>query len=132
MRIYEDPFDARLVQGAAGLLREFNAIGLLLAADVHVADRLCALAGEADEAVALAVAMAVRAPRLGHVYVDLAEIAGTAAVDTEDEVDLTALPWPEPAAWVAAVAASPLTAVGEDAAAGDERPLRLVGSALYL
>ena len=68
---------------------------MLNAADVHVAARLAALAGEADDAVRLAVALAVRGPRLGHVHVDLATIRGTARRSTRDEpVDLDALPWP--------------------------------------
>ena len=119
-----DAFDARVARGAAGLLAEFNEAGVLASADIHVARRLGLLGGETDESVVLAAALAVRAPRLGHVLVDLAEIHRTATVDADDPVDLSTLGWPEPAAWVAAVAASPL--VGED------RPLRLEGSALYL
>jgi exodeoxyribonuclease V alpha subunit len=76
--------------------------------------------------VLLAVALAVRGPRLGHVHVDLAEIRNTAAVDADEPVDLAELTWPEPGEWLARVAASPL--VGE----GDPRPLRLSGSRLYL
>ena len=45
-------------------------------------------------------------------------------------VDLQALPWPDPEAWVDGLASSPLVAVGENG--GDERPLRLVGTTLYL
>jgi exodeoxyribonuclease V alpha subunit len=127
--VLADPFEARRARSAPPLLQAFNDIGLLTAADVHVAVRLTALAGEADEAVALAAALAVRGPRLGHVYVDLATIAATVTLDTEDPVDLTALPWPEPGAWLAAVGAGALVAVGEDA---QSRPLRLVDSALYL
>src|SRR5690349_21330448 len=109
-----DPLDARRAVRAAGLLEPFNACGLLVAADVHVAQRLATLAGETDEAVVLGIALAVRAPRHGHVFVDLGRIAETADVDAEDEdVDLSALPWPEPADWVARLAASPLVAVGE-------------------
>jgi exodeoxyribonuclease V alpha subunit len=52
--------DARLVLSAAGSLREFNEVGVLAAADVHVAHRLAELAGESDEAVMLAAALAVR------------------------------------------------------------------------
>jgi exodeoxyribonuclease V alpha subunit len=114
--------EARLAVRAAGLLREFNEAGVLAPADVHVAQRLTALAGESDESVALAVALAVRAPRLGHVYVDLATIHETATVDTDEPVDLTALPWPEPDGWPERVAASPLLA----------GPLHLEGAALYL
>src|SRR5437588_735197 len=69
-------------------------------------------------------------PRLGHVHVDLRAVRHTATVDVDVPVDLQALPWPEPEAWVAAVAASPLVAAGEDGP--DDRPLRLIGSWLYL
>jgi exodeoxyribonuclease V alpha subunit len=117
-----DPYDARRALAAPGSLRAFNDAGVLAPADVHVARRLAALTGEADETVVLAVALAVRAPRLGHVYVDLATIRGTATVDADEPVDLSALPWPEPAAWRARVAASPLT----------QGPLQLAGDALYL
>jgi exodeoxyribonuclease V alpha subunit len=120
--------NAALAARATGVLREFNEAGVLAPADVHVAQRLAALAGEQDERVELAAALAVRAPRLGHVYVDLATIRETATVDVEEPVDLAALPWPGD--WTEAVARSPLVAVGEDG--GEDRPLRLVGSALYL
>ena len=90
--------------------------------------RLAALASCEDEAALLAAALAVRGPRLGHVYVDLETIRDTATVDADEPVDLSALPWPDD--WLARVAASPLVAVGEDG--GEDRPLRLVGSALYL
>ena len=123
-----DRYDVRLATGASELLEPFNAIGVLAAADVHVAQRLCALAGEPDPTVVLAVALAVRGPRLGHVFTDLATISATATVDSDEPVDLGALPWPDPAAWRAAVAASPVAGTAEDAG----RPLRLVGSALYL
>jgi exodeoxyribonuclease V alpha subunit len=137
-----DPFDARVAVRAPGLLREFNAAGVLVPADIHVARRLLELAGSNDEWVALAAALAVRAPRLGHVFVDLATIRDTVAVDVEEPVDLSTLPWPPPNEWVARVEASPLVAVGEEPADGaataahdrdaGARPLRLVGTALYL
>jgi exodeoxyribonuclease V alpha subunit len=113
-------------------LRTFNEIGVLSAADVHVAVMLTELAGETDGAVKLAVALAVRAPRLGHVFVDLRTVQETAAVESDEVVDLSALPWPSASEWAAAVAESRgLVAVGEQA--GDvPRPLRLVGPRLYL
>src|SRR6201996_4263397 len=126
-----DPFEARFARHASGLLRQFNEAGVVAAADVHVARWLARLGGESDETVLLAVALAVRGPRLGHVHVDLASIRDTAAVDTEEPVDLSALPWPDVDEWVQRVAASELVAVGE-AEDGDERPLRLVGTWLYL
>src|ERR1039458_4845979 len=74
-----DPFDVRRARGASGLLGEFNQAGVLAAADVHVSTRLTELAGEPDESVALAVALAVRAPRLGPVDVALGGGRGAAA-----------------------------------------------------
>ena len=58
------------------------------------------MAGETDPTVALAVALAVRAVRGGSVCVDLTTVAARSGLEE--------LPWPEPAAWLAAVAASPL------------------------
>ena len=126
-----EPLDVRRARNAPGLLRAFNQAGVLSVADVQVAVRLAAIAGVHDELVDLASAFAVRGPRLGHVCVDLATIRATAAVDTEEAVDLGALPWPEPDAWIERVAGSPLVAVGEDPAGG-VRPLRLTGTTLYL
>jgi exodeoxyribonuclease V alpha subunit len=114
--------DARLALAATGLLREFNAAGVLAPADVHVARCLGQLAGETDEAVLLAAALAVRGPRLGHVFVDLETARETTTVDVEEPVDVSALPWPDAAGWVERVRASGL--VGG--------PLQLEGSALYL
>ena len=94
----EDPHDPRLARGAGGLLRTFNEAGVLDAADVHVAQRLCALAAEDDELVAMAAAVVVRAVRGGSVCVDLATVA-------EDAPDLSS---PDADAWYAALAASPL------------------------
>lgn len=112
--------DRRLAAGATGLLEAFNQAGVIEAADVQVAQRLGALSAESDETVALAVALAVRAVRGGSVCVDLA----TVAVDTVVEGD-PELPWPEPTAWLEAVARSPL--------AGSPPVLRLLdGSLLYL
>jgi exodeoxyribonuclease V alpha subunit len=138
MTLEIDPYAADRALATDGLLRAFNDAGLLAAADVHVARRLVLLAGEPDEAVALAAALAVRGPRMGHVHVDLATARDTAAVDDDGDalrahpgdVDVSALPWPEPGDWVARVADSPLVAVGEDPE--ESRPLRLVGTALYL
>jgi len=125
-----DPFEARIAAGASGLLRAFNRAGVLSTADVHVARRLGRLGSEREEAVLLAVALAVRAPRLGHVHVDLESIRDTAAVESENPVDLEALPWPVVGGWLESVAASPLVA---DATSADRtRPLRLEGAWLYL
>lgn len=114
-----------------GLLRSLTDATVLQSADVRTALTLSRLAGGADGDVQLAVALAVRAVRLGHVYVDLTTAAATVVPDDEEvDVDLAALPWPEPTAWRALVGASPMTAVGADGPA--DRPLRLLGSRVYL
>jgi exodeoxyribonuclease V alpha subunit len=126
-----DPFDARVAASAAGLLREFNDAGLLSAADVHVATRIAELVEEAQEPVRLAAALAVRAPRLGHVFVDLATVHETASVESEEPIDLSVLPWPPLEQWLGVLAASALVAVGEDDPQ-TSRPLRLLGARVYL
>lgn len=94
------PTEVEVAIGASGTLRAFNEAGVLELSDVHVARRLCALGGEPDDLVALAVALAVRALRGGSVCLDLPTVAGIVGVD--------GLPWPDPAAWLSAVRASPL------------------------
>ena len=119
-----DIFDAALALGASGLLHEFNRAGVLTTSDVHVARRLGRLGAVADDRVSLAAALAARAPRLGHVCVDLATVRATADADIDVPGDLDQLPWPDAAGWLEALADSQLV--------GDDRPLHLVGSTLYL
>lgn len=125
-----DPFDVRTAIGASGVLAEFNAAGVLSAADVHVAMLIGRLSGERDEAVLLAAALAVRAPRLAHVCVELDTIQGSATSDLEEAVDLDSLDWPGDD-WLARVATSPAVSASDPADDGS-RPLRLEGSRLYL
>ena len=73
--------DVQLVRRATGLLADFNAAGVLAAADVHVATRLGRLGGESDDRVLLAAALAVRALRGGSVCLDLATARATTAVE---------------------------------------------------
>ena len=126
--VERDPFDATRVRAADGLLRAFNDAGVLAPADVHVARCLAALGEERDPAVVLAAALAVRAPRLGHVYADLATVRETTAVDADVPVDVAGLPWPAFGEWEEGLARSGLVAGNER----EGRPLRLVGTALYL
>ena len=111
---FDDPADPRVARRAEGLLREFNQAGVLTSADVHVAQRLADLAGESDDRVRLAVALAVRGIRHGSVCVDLA-VAHQLSPATS---------WPDPGEWLAAVAGSPL--------AGPGGPVRLELGLLYL
>ncbi|HWG74707.1 MAG TPA: exodeoxyribonuclease V subunit alpha [Acidimicrobiales bacterium] len=125
-----EPFDARLALDAPRSLRPFNNLGVLSAADVHVALCLEGLGGKHADAVLLGIALAVRAPRLGHVCVDLATAHDTTTTDSDSPVDVRGLAWPDPGDWVAQMAASTLVGYGDDAPA--DRPLRLNGTLLYL
>ncbi|WP_188037012.1 exodeoxyribonuclease V subunit alpha [Actinotalea sp. JY-7885] len=124
-----DPHDVRLALRASPLLRSFNVAGLLTAADVHVAQRLGSLAGEPDETVRLAVALAVRGVRSGSVCLALDDVAELAA-EVEVEAGPVDLPWPAPAAWRAAIERSPAVAAGP--VGGEDRPVRWVDGRLYL
>ena len=99
----EDARHWRRTLNVGGLLGAFNDAGVLDSADVHVATRLTAQAGEASETAALALALAVRALRSGSVCVDLT----TVATELDDPVD-PQLSWPEPQHWLAELRTSPL------------------------
>ena len=122
--------DPRLAHAASGLLAAFNAAGVLDASDVHVAVRVGRLGGEQREEVLLAVALAVRAVRLGSVCVELAAVGHTVLGESDELLDVSALPWPEPSTWAAPCTSGPLVAEGAEAPGG--RPLRLVDGLLYL
>ena len=121
-----DEDGVRFAVRATGLLAKFNVAGVLAPADVAVARRLSRLGHEPDDTVLLAVALTVRALRAGSVCLDLERVAEDRAVLGRDDavVDTSTLPWPEPASWLAACAASPLTGPGG--------PLRLAGPLFYL
>lgn len=128
-----DPGDPRLPWRTGPLLAAFAAAGVLTSADVRVAERLGALAGEEDERVHLAAACAVRAVRAGSSCVVLADLPASVAADDGAVPDV---PWPDPTGWADAVRRSVLVA---DGPAGPDvpgvpvdRPLRLVDDRLYL
>lgn len=122
--------DPRIAQAAGSTLAELNAIGLLRASDVHVAETLCRLGDTDDDRVLLAVALAVHAVRGGSVCVDLSTVSETAfelerPIGAEEAQVLGAGEWPWPPVddWVAAVSGSALA---------DERVLRVEGTRVYL
>jgi exodeoxyribonuclease V alpha subunit len=118
----DDPFDAALALTATGPLADFNRAGILTAADVHVAQRVSGLVGETSASARLALALTVRATRLGSVCLDLNTV--------REELELGAeLDWPQPAAWMAELQGSPLVIQGDQVGAA---PLRLDGGLLYL
>ena len=146
-----DLYDSQRSIAGGPSLAPFVTATILNAADVQVAMTLGRIGGSDDRDVLLAAALAVRAVRLGHVFVDLATAATSVAPDDEEiDVDVASLPWPAVGRWATVVGASRLSAIGPESpdgpdssvAVGDEgagggdgnpaRPLRLIGSRLYL
>ncbi len=117
--------DALVTTAQLSQLRE---TGVLEAADVHVADAVARLTGAEAPDVLLAVALAVRAPRLGHVCLDLRRLHEV-GVATE-EGDRAELELPELAGWRATLSASP--AVRAPSEVERVAPLVLDGDRLYL
>lgn len=112
-------------------LQPFAAAGVLEPIDLHFSAALARLGDERSPAVLLGAALASRAPRHGHVCVDLRAVAGAVPVEGSEPSDIAALPWPEPDQWIAALAASPIVAP-TDAPDDDPRPLVLDRFRLYL
>ncbi|MEL4357584.1 MULTISPECIES: exodeoxyribonuclease V subunit alpha [unclassified Luteococcus] len=131
---------ANTVVSATGLLAEFNRAGVLVPPDVHVAQTLGRLCGEGNQQVLLAVALAVRALRLGSVCLQLTGLRERVVAEMLDpaldlaadpETDVDALPWPEPEQWLTTLRASGLVAQGFDVPL-NHRPVRLAEDLLYL
>jgi exodeoxyribonuclease V alpha subunit len=123
------------VSSITELFRAHRDAGVLSASDVHIASSLIRLADVDDPSVALAAALAARAPRHGHVGVDLTTVADTVHTelaaefgDDDTVVGVDHLDWPQPSEWTRAVVASPL--VGSSSSEG--RPLVYHGGLLYL
>jgi len=106
-------------------LRDLQHRGILDGLDVRFARALGRLGGVDDPRVLLAAALANRAPRAGHVGIELRGAADLLSSPKEDPVEL-----PEPGAWEAAVVAC--SSLVRDP--GEERrtPLVWAGGALYL
>ena len=68
------PYDRRLALAAEGAMARLNALGVLDAADVHVATTLARVTGEKDEACVLAAAFATRGVRQGSVAIDVHDV----------------------------------------------------------
>jgi exodeoxyribonuclease V alpha subunit len=124
------PSDASLVHNAHGVLRVFNQAGVLGLADVHTAIAVSRIGRESNEDVQLALALAVRGLRMGSVCIDLAGVHNIVFDESEEQIDVSTLPWPAAEPWVDACRQSPPVTDG-DSGPG-LRPLRLANGLLYL
>mgnify|MGYP000886246139 CR=1 FL=1 len=108
-------------------LTPFEKAGVLDPLDVELARRLARLAGEdaarggrawtAGAGELLGLAMACRAPRLGHVCLDFRAVASIQPARSEDDegAPVPGLAWPEAAAWIRVLRASPLCRSADEA-----------------
>jgi exodeoxyribonuclease V alpha subunit len=107
-------------------LRDYQEAGVVALADVHTAVRVCALAGETDERVLLALAVAVGALRHGSVCLELNRFRDVALEGEDVDAErAAALAWPSAEELVAALRVSPLATGSRH---GPLRPLTLVDS----
>jgi exodeoxyribonuclease V alpha subunit len=125
------PFDAD-GDDPAGLrdLGALRRLGILDAADVHVTDAISRLVGEQRAEVRLAVALTVRAPRLGHVCLDLGRLAEH-GVDVEGE-QAAEVALPDPRDWRPALESSPAVRSAHEPEEATTAPLVLEDDRLYL
>jgi exodeoxyribonuclease V alpha subunit len=98
-----------------------SGLPVLSRGDRLIAERIAALGGQRDPGVELAVATVLAELRRGSVCLP---------VDAPPPELSAGDPWPDPDAWHAALAGSPLVSVGPGRPA--DRPLRLVARRLYL
>ena len=121
------------VPSSVAVLAPFVDAGVFGPAEVHLAASVARLAGEraalSDE-VLLALAVAARGPRLGHVCVEPARVQAL-VVDGDDDA-VADLPWPELSEWVTALDASQVVAAPGEADVEPIRPLVWDGRRLYL
>jgi exodeoxyribonuclease V alpha subunit len=117
------------VPSTVAVLEPFVAAGVLQEAEVHLAAAVARLVPSAAAEVLLAVAMAARGPRLGHVCVVLDQLAGSVVAEGSD----TDLPWPEPTMWRRALDSAPEVVAAPGRAKGTRvAPLVWDGTHLYL
>ena len=100
--------------------------------EVHLAATVARIEPSVSDEALLALALASRAPRFGHVFVDLDTVAGLTLGDDVREVDVPTPPWPEAGAWTESLQASAIVARPDDAASAPIRPLVLDGRRVYL
>lgn len=123
------------VPSAVDVLAPFVAAGVFGPSEVQLADAVVRLRNTAADAAVptvaeevLALAVAARGPRLGHVCVELDQVADRVVVgDTTED-----LPWPDPVEWAAVLDRSDLVVRPGEVADGPVRPLAWDGTRLYL
>jgi len=119
-----------VVPTGAAVLRPFVEAGVFDAGEVQLCAAFARLKPGVSDEVLVALAVAARGPRRGHVCIDLADVS-LLIVDGNDERTI-GLPWPGVERWARALAESDLVAVPSGSLDEPIRPLVWDGHRLYL
>ncbi|WP_277453474.1 exodeoxyribonuclease V subunit alpha [Janibacter sp. DB-40] len=112
--IEQDRYDRRLALGATGELADLNTVGVIEAADVHVATRLAQLVEEGDDLARVTLALVVRAAREGSTSLDPehARELLTESREGVEEPPVIPIELPSTQEWLRRVADSALAGAG--------------------
>jgi exodeoxyribonuclease V alpha subunit len=118
---------------AADVLAPFVRAGVVGEFERHLVEAVLRQSPEAGPSALVALALAARAPRFGHVCVEPAGVRTqvTAAIDPTDGL-LTSLPWPDPVEWGRELEESAIVAPPARALDQPLRPLVWDGTRIYL
>jgi exodeoxyribonuclease V alpha subunit len=114
------------------VLSPFIEVGLFGSYELQLARTVRRLQPDVSDTALLALAVAARAPRFGHVCSRLDLAALEQADLTDDGSPAPALPWPTAGEWAAALDASAIVATPADATVEPVRPLVWDAGRLYL
>jgi exodeoxyribonuclease V alpha subunit len=120
------------LSGPAAELALFVDAGVLGPFEQQLVEAVVRLEPRATPHALLALAMAARAPRFGHVCVELGRVRDQVVDDDDTALPARDLPWPDPDAWSHELEASPIVASPERAADAPLRPLIWDGRRAYL
>jgi len=121
-----------VVPEEVAVLAPFVEAGVFGSFEVQLAATMVRLQPDVGEDIVLALAIAARAPRFGHVCADLSRLAEQFVEVDESGGAFGDLPWPRLARWVRALKASPLVQDPGALPLDRVRPLVWDGDRLYL
>jgi len=121
---------AATVPTEVGVLRRFVDAGVFGPSEVQLCAAFARLEPGLSDEVIVALAVAARGPRLGHVCVRLTDVPRL-VVNTDDE-SVDGLPWPDIDNWTRAIGTSQLVARPDQYLDAPLRPLIWDGQRLYL
>jgi exodeoxyribonuclease V alpha subunit len=121
-----------VVPDGVAVLAPFVEAGVFGSFEVHLAATMVRLQPDVGDDMVLALAVAARAPRFGHVCVDLSRLAEQVVEGDSSGRAFGDLPWPRLPSWIRALKGSPLVQDPRALPLDPVRPLVWDGDRLYL